>query len=1157
MSKLISQKGMKPYLAAAFFNMFVMSGHLVLLAQIFHRLVTGMSIFWILLGGVVLIALPFVVLFSLSGMLADHFDKARVQRWSAISLLALSLWLLVCHASGWLWVSYCSILLLSIERCISAPSRSGYIKQCYGKISIAQGNALYVCVSGMALLVAIVVFSWSYSAVLAEHSSSILDFTAKGLTKASKPATILLVVGSILQLFFVYRIPEASKLDNDAVSGIKPWLIAPSLKNDLCSLKKSPVAVACLSGVMSFWFTSIILFVVFPHYVLDQNIYISSLGYSEIIIASLIGLILGSLYAGRLSRLFIESGYVVIAALGLTLILLLLPWMRHQGAIIAVFFIYGFCGGLLLVPLNALVQFGVDTPHIGRINSVVSAVLHLLIVVSVLLAVLALYYDITVIIALRLIFVIALVVAVSTLFLVPQGLVRYVIYFVAARFFKIDVYGLENMPSKGPLLMIGNHTSYVDWAIIQMATPRPVRFVMSHDVYEKWYLKAILKAFNIIPIGKTIDKVSIQLIVDALENGEAVALFPEGYLSRNGQLGTFNKDFEQVLSQVTTDVCVLPFYIRGLWGSAASCATDRYKAISKIKTRNVSLYLGETVPTAITAKEIKKVVFELSILSWKRYAESLGSLQHNWLHTAKRMANELCVADSAGLQLSHHKFIVAVLLVAKRLKKLLLGQNNIGLMLPTSAAGAIANMSVLTLGKTVVNLNYTAGVDAVVSAISAANIKTIVSAHIFVKKLKSRGIDWDAMVGDTKIIYLEDIKKQNSTRVALRFLLYVKLLPCFILDLLFMKNVPGDKTAAIMFSSGSEGKPKGVELSHSNLTSNIKQVMSVFNIEDTDTFVSILPLFHCFGLTVNALLPLISGATFVCHPDPTDAVAIGRMVYRYNATILCGSSTFFGLYVRSPKLHYLMFRSLRMSIAGAEKLSPKVRQAFKDKFFVDMMEGYGTTEVAPVASCNLPDTLSDLDWHVHVSNKIGSVGLPLPGSAFRILDPDTLEILEQGKEGMIAVGGPQVMKGYLNDPNKTNQVLVTDDTISWYLTGDKGYLDSEGYLFIVDRYSRFAKIGGEMVSLAVVEEGVMSAMDDPDSDVMAVSLADDKKGERIAVLYQSSLDVDSVRSMVGSSTMAKIMTPSFYYQVEELPKLASGKKDYVSAKRIAMELLGR
>ena len=1144
------------YLVAAFCNVFVVFGHLFLLSNVISHVTDFSSGLWYLMGSVFMLGLPFILLYSLSGILADYFDKAWVQRMGSLATLAVIVWVLLCHWAGWLWLSYLSIALFAVERALTAPSRYGYLKQYYGKSLIARGNAAVIFVSAAAVLLAIVIFSGLLNPLQITVVPIDSDYFTSQLLQQTTPAVIVLTLIAGLQVFATFRLPAVDSLGPLPFADVRKQLQQQSVRVSFSTSLKQPVILACLTGAASFWATSIILFLCFPTLINNQAILSSPFGPFELLFVGMVGMIAGALYAGKLSKFFIESGYMVLAAMGLTVCLLILPSLKSLWVIHLGFFLYGFFGGLLVVPLNALVQFGSPTKHLGRVIGLIGGIQHVAIIAAVLSVVIALQVGINPIYLLRAIFFIALSVALLALYWVPQGLVRYVLYFVASRFFSLDVYGLENIPSSGPVLLLGNHTSFFDWAIIQIASPRPVRFVMSHDVYEKWYVRMILQAFKIIPVGQSLDSDTVNRINQALDQGEVVAIFPEGYLSPNGQMGTFQNDFEQVLKCSTKQVSVIPFYVRGLWGTAASRATERYKTINKIKTRYISVRFGESEAMTISAPEIKKRVFELSMLSWKAFTHSLGCIPKNWIRTAKKMANELSVADSTGIQLSHHKFIVAVLLVMKRLRARLQGEQNIGLILPTSAGGAIANMAILGLGKTVVNLNYTAGIKSMKSAVETASIKSIVTSRLFIKKLSTRGIDINDLFEGLDVYYLENIKQENSKALALQYLIMVKIVPASLLSWLFITSVPSSSTAAIMFSSGSEGKPKGVELSHYNLLGNIKQIASIFNIEETDTFMCILPLFHCFGLTVTALLPLIEGATFVCHPDPMDSVVVGHMVHRYKATILFGSSTFLGIYVRSKKLHPLMFKTLRMTIAGAEKLSPQVRQAFKDKFFLDIMEGYGTTEVAPVASCNLPDTINQSDWHVHISNKIGSVGLPLPGSAFRILDPDTFAELPLGQAGMIAIGGPQVMKGYLNDPEKTKQVLMSDEMTTWYLTGDKGYLDDEGYLYIVDRYSRFAKIGGEMVSLSVVEQQMLELINEADSDAMAIALQDSKKGERIALLYSASISEQDLRQQANASAIEKLMIPAFYQQLSELPKLASGKKDYVSAKALVVESFG-
>src|SRR5690606_3570567 len=272
-----------------------------------------------------------------------------------------------------------------------------------------------------------------------------------------------------------------------------------------------------------------------------------------------------------------------------------------------------------------------------------------------------------------------------------------------------------------------------------------------------------------------------------------------------------------------------------------------------------------------------------------------------------------------------------------------------------------------------------------------------------------------------------------------------------------------------------------------------------------------LPLFHAFGLTVTQFMPLIEGLPVVCHPDPTDVLGSAKAIARYEASLLFGTSTFLRLYNRNNKIHPLMLRSLRLVVAGAEKLNDDVRTSFKLKFSKDIYEGYGATETTPVVSVNLPDKMDAQQWRVQQGSKPYSVGMPLPGSSCMVVDPETFEELPTGEAGMLLIGGAQVMQGYLNQPEKTAQVMANIDGAPWYVTGDKGYIDADGFLFIIDRYSRFAKIGGEMVSLGQVEQAIHEAIGNPDIEVVAVAVPDSKKGEKIVVLLEADIDTATIQ----------------------------------------------
>jgi len=597
---------------------------------------------------------------------------------------------------------------------------------------------------------------------------------------------------------------------------------------------------------------------------------------------------------------------------------------------------------------------------------------------------------------------------------------------------------------------------------------------------------------------------------------------------------------------------IVPFYLRGMWGSRFSRSSEKFQQAKKSRKREVIVAFSEPVAIQTSAHDVKQKVFELSFTSWEAYTQTLPSMQEAWVGTASRLGSEFCMADSKGGALSYTRALTGTILFSGFIKKN--KEQNIGILMPTTSAGAIVNMATLMAGKTVVNLNYTAPISALQSALAKAEIKTVYTAKQFVTKLKAKGFDTDELLGECNVVYLEELKAKISKPKAVATLLSAKLLPAFALKALFIKKVPNDTVAAIMFSSGSEGEPKGVMLSHKNFMANIKQVSDVLNMRDEDVILASLPLFHAFGLTATTWLPLIEGIPMVCHPDPTDAVGIGKAVAKYNATVMFGTSTFLRLYAKNRKVHPLMFESLRLIVAGAEKLSPDVKEAFMQKFQKTILEGYGVTESAPVASVNLPDILETDSFTVQVGNKTGSIGMPLPGTAFKIVDPNTLEELGVDEDGLILIGGPQVMLGYLKDEMKTTEVMADINGMQWYKTGDKGHKDADGYLYIVDRYSRFAKLGGEMVSLGGIESDIKAVINDAEVDLLAVNLPDEKKGEKVILLIQGYDDSEGLKKVLIDSGMNPLTIPAEIYAVENIPKLGTGKSDFSGAKALAMEL---
>jgi acyl-[acyl-carrier-protein]-phospholipid O-acyltransferase/long-chain-fatty-acid--[acyl-carrier-protein] ligase len=540
-----------------------------------------------------------------------------------------------------------------------------------------------------------------------------------------------------------------------------------------------------------------------------------------------------------------------------------------------------------------------------------------------------------------------------------------------------------------------------------------------------------------------------------------------------------------------------------------------------------------------------------SFADWQSYPSTLDPIHVAWLKQAKKSKTAFAVADIEGIEISHKKFLTGVLLFSKKIEAYS-PEQNVGLLLPSSGGGAIASMAILSLGKTLVNLNFTAGKKALQSAVKQAEVKHIYTSRKFLDKMSEKGMELESFFSGTKLLMLEDIKEEISTLARLGTLLKAMLMPVGSIKKLYFKQVSMNDTAAILFSSGSEGSPKGVELSHANIAANAKQAAIELGAVSSDVIMSTLPTFHAFGFAITTLMPLAEGIPIVCHPDPKDVATIASGIKKYTGTILVGTPTFLRMYTISKKVSVDSMQSLRLVVAGAEKLRHEVREGFESKFNLPVYEGYGTTETSPGASVNLPDIEANHSNPPKLRNRPGTVGRAFSGTEFRIVDPDSLDPIPTGEDGLILIGGPQIMKGYLKMPEKTAEVIEMIDGYRWYRSGDKGHLDEDGFLTIVDRYSRFAKIGGEMISLTTVEEEILDVWSDKDLEIAATCLPDQRKGEKIVLLATSELDKDKLKKLLSDANINPLFYPSKVLVVDEIPKLGSGKTDFGATKKIAL-----
>jgi acyl-[acyl-carrier-protein]-phospholipid O-acyltransferase/long-chain-fatty-acid--[acyl-carrier-protein] ligase len=718
-------------------------------------------------------------------------------------------------------------------------------------------------------------------------------------------------------------------------------------------------------------------------------------------------------------------------------------------------------------------------------------------------------------------------------------------------FYRTRVTGLENLPP-GPALILPNHISYVDAIVLSFAADRPMRFMMLTSIYETKGLKWLFKALGAMPISPNDGPQKVEAALEraraALRDGQTVVIFPEGQLTRDGNMVGFRGGFSRI-AQGVPDVPVVPAYLDGLWGSVFSMQKGpSFWSRLKELPRPVEALFG-TALTKAEPLEARLAVSELGAQAMERRVRSRRApLAREFAAAAKKHWNRPAIADSTGQDLSYGRALTGAVLLGGVLDAELSGEKNVAVLMPPSAGGALANLALAAAGRTAVNLNYTASRDALTHAVLQAELKTVVTSKRFLEALKAdRGFEPPAGL---RLVFLEDLAPRIPSWKKTLTYLVLRVLPTSLVRRWFMPKAVTDldATATVLFTSGSSALPKGVELSQLNVLANVEMVREVFPWAPRDVVLGVLPFFHSFGYTVTLWLALLSGMGAAYHVHPMQAEEIGKLALKVKPTILLGTPAFLQRYAQ--RIAAEAFASLRLVIAGAEKLRDSVADEFQSKFGVRPYEGYGATELSPVATAALPDAGRQK------GSLPGSVGRALPGSAIKVVDPATGDLVPYGAPGMLLVKGPHVMRGYLGEPGKTAEVLQD----GWYVTGDIATLDRDGFVSIVGRLSRFSKIAGEMVSHVAVEEKLQAAAALSEMTFVVTGVKDEKRGERLVVLYAGwAGDVPGLLAKARAAGVPNIWLPAAgdFYKVEALPLLGTGKLDLKAVNELAGRLAGR
>lgn len=520
------------------------------------------------------------------------------------------------------------------------------------------------------------------------------------------------------------------------------------------------------------------------------------------------------------------------------------------------------------------------------------------------------------------------------------------------------------------------------------------------------------------------------------------------------------------------------------------------------------------------------------------------SLAHAFVNQARLRPSRVALRDSSGAELTFGQTFLKAVALSRVLARNLGDEDYVGLMLPPAVPSAVANLALAFLGKIPVNLNFTTNQEIIDSAIKQCGIRKVITSNRVLEKCPLRP--------NAPLFLLEDVPPQVRLTDKLQAALIAKAAPLSMIP----KLLPGmekrnlDSLATVIFTSGSTGDPKGVMLSQRNILSNIRQIEQQVNLHDKEVILGILPFFHSFGFTVCLWTPLALGKTVVFHPNPLDARIIGKLSETHGVTMIAGTPSFTRLYIKNCPAS--QFKTLTHLLLGAEKLKPETYRDIKEALGIEPMEGYGTTELSPVVSVNIPTDMTlpgGLKLH---GNRAGTVGVPVPGTLIKTVDPETGEDLPKGAVGVICVKGPQVMLGYLNRPEATAEVLRD----GWYCTGDLGYVDPDGFLKITDRLSRFSKIAGEMVPHMGLESAIMAVAGVDEQQVAVTSVPDPKHGERLCVLHTDlGMAPDEIRRRLIAAEVPKLWIPAVrdFIQVDEIPLTGTGKLDLRTLRELAQQ----
>jgi len=1081
-----------------------------------------------------LFMLPTVILAPLAGDLGDRLPKQVVMRWArlvdvAVCVLGvLGIWL------GQPWLILAALFLLGCTTAFFSPVKYSSIPDLVEADQLPAANAWVQGVTIVAIVTGMA-FGGLCDPKLQQWLSSVL-----GVTVSVHPA---LVIGGIsvvlcaIGIWGAFCVPSLPARRPDAP--LRPFAFLDQFR----AFALPGVMIPALS-LCGFWALGA------ASKTLIQPVAFGVWGVGELVqsglfLAIALGIAVGAAFTPRLMVRAFPAGLPVVGGVIAGAALLAAGWIAHisghgTGSVSSLWWLAGMlvlCGigsGMWEVPLQVFVQERSPPDQRNRVLAAANLTSNVAIILAALMVgpgagLIGLDSPSVMV----LVGGIALACALGAMWLYRGQVLCWAAAQIIRLLFRIEVQGAGNLPKSGGCVVASNHLSLADGMILASILPRRAKFMVFKAYCDMPIIGAGLHAWGVIPVDARMGARALLAAVETataeVKAGGVVGIYPEGKMSRSGVLDSFKPGVERIAGNA--GVPIVPCAITGLWRTPWSFAQRRtWWPLLRIP---VLIRIGEPLPAATPASELRQAVCrlksDLAILRAERETQTIGRIA---LVRCKWKAHEAAVVDAGG---TLPRWQLAALATALRPRLgLTRDESRVGVMLPPGRGGAIVNLALALAGRTSVNLNHTAGPAQLKRMCEMAGVRTVISAAPYLKRIGDPGLT-------CRMLMVEEVLKAIPKPVVMWHLLLTLLLPAHWRD-----QARPQEVAALVFSSGSTGDPKGVQLTHAQILANCNSICRALDLGPDDVVLTPLPLFHSFGLVPGMWLGLTSGIAIAAHPDPNDAKGLGSLAEKAGVTFAITTATFVRGWMR--RIEPGQFKSLRFAVAAAEKCPKELRDAFSAKYHADLLEGYGCTELAPTVSFNMPTVINRGETEVRTRDC--TVGRSLPGIHVFATDRETRAILPTGQEGLLVVRTPARMAGYLGRDDLTQKAFIHGG----YDTGDIGLVDADGYIHITGRLARFAKIAGEMVPLDTVEAALQGPFADR-CEVAVSAVPDPERGERLIVLVTGENPPAADALVAGASSLAALWRPKAkdVHRVESLPRLGTGKRDLAGIKRMAAE----